>query len=138
MEKILVQWSEGRSKGTTSLVKKSAVKKGTIAVGKKVMVAWGKSKKTYNAEVIDTGVGVCSPPTPQQDTSTDDEPLVFELAAPASQTQAVDFPSQSQPMLHRRQEDAQLQAFLDKLDDLVDAVSRVEAQMLCRLETLDK
>ena len=50
----------------------------------------------------------------------------------------MDFPSQSEPMIHRWQEDAQLQAFLDKLDDLVDAVSRVEPQMLYRLETLDK
>ena len=46
MEKILVKWSNRRSKGTTSWVKKSAVKKGTIAVGKKVVVVWGKLKKT--------------------------------------------------------------------------------------------
>ena len=96
------------------------------------------SKKTYNAKVIDTSVEVRSPPTPQRDTSTDDDPLVFKLAAPVNQTQAVDFPSQSEPTIHRWQEDAQLQAFLDKLDDLVDAVSRVEPQMLCRLEMLDK
>lgn len=35
MEKILVQWCDGRSSGTTSLVKKTAVRKGTIAIGKK-------------------------------------------------------------------------------------------------------
>ena len=52
MEKILVRWCDGRSSGTTSLVKKTAVKKGTIAVGKRVTVAWGKSKKTYQAEVV--------------------------------------------------------------------------------------
>ena len=56
---------DGRSKGTTSWVKKSAVKKGTIAVGKKVVVAWGKSKKTYNAEVIEDGVR--SSENPRQD-----------------------------------------------------------------------
>ena len=131
MEKILVQWSDGRSQGTTSLVKKSAVKKGTIAVGKKVMVAWGKSKKTYNAEVIDIDVGVRCPPTPQRDTGTED-PFVFEVAAPATQTQS----SQSQAMLH--QEDAGVRAFLDKLDDLADAVSGIEARLLCRLQTLDE
>ena len=56
MEKILVQWSDGRWKGTTSFVKKSAVKKGTTAVEEKVGVIWGKSKKTYNAQVLD----ICS------------------------------------------------------------------------------
>jgi len=38
MEKILVQWSNGRSQGMTSLVRKTAVKTGTIIVGKKVVV----------------------------------------------------------------------------------------------------
>ena len=56
MDKILDKWSDGRSKRTTSWVKKSAVKKGMIAVGEKVVVTWGKSKKTYSAEVIDGGV----------------------------------------------------------------------------------
>ena len=52
MEKILVQWCDGRSKGTTSFVKRSAVKAGTIAVGNRVVVTWGKTKKGYNAEVV--------------------------------------------------------------------------------------
>ena len=60
MEKLLVRWSDGRSKGTTSLVKRSAIKNGTIAVGEKVMVAWGKTKRTFNAEIIDVNGGVCS------------------------------------------------------------------------------
>ena len=135
MEKILVQWSDGRSKGTTSLIKRSAVKKGTIAVGENVIVTWGKSKKTYNAQVLDVGVGVRYPPSPQQDT---DDPLAFDLVAPAMQTQAVDLLSQSQPMLHRQQEDEKLRACLDKLDDLLDAVSGIEARLLCRLQTLDE
>ena len=135
MEKILVQWSDGRSKGTTSLIKRSAVKKGTIAVGENVIVTWGKSKKTYNAQVLDVGVGVRSPPSPQQDT---DDPLAFDLVAPATQAQAVDLPSQSQTMLHRQQEDEKLRACLDKLDDLSDAMSRIEARLLCRLQTLDE
>ena len=53
MEKILVRWSDRKSKGTTSLVRKSAVKKGRIVVGEKVVVSWGKSKKNFNAEGID-------------------------------------------------------------------------------------
>ena len=74
------------------------MKKGTIAVGENVIVTWGKSKKTYNAQVLDVGVGVCSPPSPQHDT---DDPLAFDLVAPAMQAQAVDLPGQSQTMLHK-------------------------------------
>ena len=35
MNKILVQWTDGRLKGTTSFVKRSAIKKGKVAVGRK-------------------------------------------------------------------------------------------------------
>ena len=67
-----------------------------------------------------------------------DDPLAFDLVAPAIQTQTVDLPSQSQPMLHKRQEDEKLRACLDKLDDLSDSVSGIEARLLCRLQTLDE
>ena len=66
MEKIVVKWTEGRSKGTTSVVKRSAVKSEAIAVGEKVSIVWGKSKKVYNAEVVDDG---SSFEVPQQATS---------------------------------------------------------------------
>lgn len=46
---------DGRSKGTTSFVKKSTIREGTVAIGKKVKVAWGKAKKSYNAEVLSAG-----------------------------------------------------------------------------------
>ena len=52
MEKILVKWCDGRSKGTTSFIKRSAVKDGTISVGERVIVVWGKTKRSYNAEVV--------------------------------------------------------------------------------------
>lgn len=52
MEKILVQWCDGRSRGTTSLVKRSMVKEVTIAVGNRVVVTCGEMKKGYNAEVV--------------------------------------------------------------------------------------
>ena len=128
MEKILVKWSDGRSKGTTSWVKKSAVKKGTIAVGKKVVVAWGKSKRTYDAEVINDGVR--SSENPRQDDN--EEPFTFELAAPAPTTRDVDLPGPSQPTRTDGRD-----TLLEKLDDLLDAVSRVEAR-LCRLESLEE
>ena len=52
MERILVQWSNERSKGMTSLERKTAVNTGVITVSEKVVVSWGKTKKTYNAQVI--------------------------------------------------------------------------------------
>ena len=59
------------------------MKKGTIAVGKNVIVTWGMSKKTYNAQVFDISIRVHSPLIPQQDT---DDLLAFDLVAPAKQT----------------------------------------------------
>ena len=38
-----------------SALVKSAVKEGTIAVEEKIVVAWRKSKRTFNAKVIDEG-----------------------------------------------------------------------------------
>ena len=131
-----MRWSDGRSKGTTSLVKRSAIMKGTIAVGEKVMVAWGKTKRTFNAEIVDVNGGVRS-----RQNASNGEPFVFELAASASATQAMDLPSATPtPVLQDQQEDRIVAALvdkLDKLDVLVDAVSRVEA-LLCRLQTLEE
>ena len=125
-----MRWSDGRSKGTTSLLKRSTIKKGTIAVGEKIVVAWGKTKRTFNAEIIDVNCGVRSAENTQQDASNG-EPFVFELAAPASPTQAMNLPSSTPtPALQDQQEDRIVAA-------LVDAVSRVEAR-LCRLQTLEE
>ena len=122
-----------RGQRTTSLVKSSTIKKGTIAVREKVVVAWGKTKRTFNAEIVDVNGGVRS----RQDASNG-EPFVFELAAPASPTQAMDLPSATPtPVLQDQQEDRIVAALVDKLDVLVDAVSRVEAR-LCRLQTLEE
>ena len=137
MEKLLVRWSDGRSKGTTSLVKRSTIKKGTIAVGEKVVVVWGKTKRTFNAEIVDVNGGVRSAENARQDASNR-EPFVFELTAPASPTQAMNLPSATPtPVLQVQQEDRIVAALVDKLDVLVDAVSRVEAR-LCRLQTLEE
>ena len=136
MEKILVQWSDGRWKGTTSFVKKSAVKKGAIAVGEKVGVTWGKSKKTYNAQVLEICSGIRSPDVPRQD-ANDEEPFTFELASPAPE-HAVELPSPSRPTLQARQEGESILLLMEKMDKLADAVSRVEARLLCRLDTLEE
>ena len=136
MEKILVQWSDGRWKGTTSFVKKSAVKKGTIVVGEKVGVTWGKAKKTYNAQVLEICSRIHSADVPQQD-ANNEEPFTFELASSAPE-QAVELPSPSQPTLHARQEGESILLLMEKMDKLTDAMSRVEARLLCRLDTLEE
>ena len=66
-------------KGATSVMKRSSIKSGVSAVRKKVTVLWGKAKKAYNTEVANDG----SVTAPQQATSIDKEPLVFERAGPA-------------------------------------------------------
>ena len=74
-------WSEGRSKGTTFLAKKTAVKQGTIAAGREVLVSWGKAKKTHKAKVVDINK-IVSPEVPHQGrgTSVVDANFQFELA----------------------------------------------------------
>ena len=68
MEKILVQWTDGRSKGVTLLVNRSTVK-GTIAVGEKVEVVLGRMTKKHNAVVMNLSCECPSPDIPQQGTS---------------------------------------------------------------------
>ena len=117
----------------TSLVKKTAVKKGTIAVGKRVTVAWGKSKKTYKAEVVSvSGAQTPVPPT----ASRIEEVFTFELAAPAPQPSRVTsghgVPSENSQPHHQ-----QLLAILEKIESLSDALSGVEARLLSRLDALE-
>ena len=121
MDKILVQWTDGRSKGTTSFVKRSTIKEGTVAVGKKVKVTWGKAKKSYNAEVLSVGNVPPAPPTPRGKATTEDEPFTFQLAAAAPR-------AQSQPT--SRADQLEIEA-------LADAVAGFEARLLRRLQMLE-
>ena len=126
MEKIIVQWSDGKSSGTTSVVKRSAVKKGTISVGKKVSVTWGKSKKTYNAVIIDDGSGFVSP-RERRTTSEEEDPMTMELGAAPNPVTENRSPAVS---------DGLIRDVLEKLDCLVDDLSGVEARMCCRFQAL--
>lgn len=136
IEKILVKWCCGRSSGTTSLVKRTAVKEGTIAVGQKVTIAWGKSKKTYPAEVV--SVSGAQTPAPRTASRTEEEVFSFQLAAPAQQTSRATTTAtgDGRPSVNQ-QHLQQLSAILEKLDSLSDAVSRSEARLLLRLDALE-
>ena len=159
MEKILVKWTDGRSKGTTSLVKRSTVK-GTITVGERVEVAWGKSKKKYHAVVLNVG-GECrsqdipqqgaSVPqqgdttpqqsdaapqqgvnVPQQNAGVEDEPFAFEMVPSAPLSASTLRPSSAQPTPLNS-----LSSIMEKLESLADAVAGIEARMLCRFDSLE-
>ena len=69
MEKILVDGVMGDRRGRPLWLRRARSQEGQIAVGEKVVIAWGKSKRTFNAKVIDVGDGVHSPEIPRQDTS---------------------------------------------------------------------
>lgn len=75
-DKIVMRWTEGRLKGAASVVRRSTIKSRATVVEKKVTVLWGKAKKAYNTEVVNDD----SITAPQQATSNDEEPLLFELA----------------------------------------------------------
>ena len=96
-----MKWTEGRSNGATSVVQRSAIKSGAIAVGSKVSVVWGKSKKTYNAEVVGNG----NVAQVQQANSHEDEPFVMELVDPVpADTQGPPSREERQPAVISRME----------------------------------
>ena len=88
MDKVLVRWTDGRSKETTSLVKRSAIREGMVAPGEQVKVAWGKSKKFYNAEVLNVGSDAPAPATHRRSSRNEEDTLTFELVAAAPRMSA--------------------------------------------------
>ena len=105
-------------------MKRSAVKSGTIAVGKKVSIVWGKSKKAYPAEVVDDGRELAVPH--QEAGAIEDEALLLETASPAPTETAGSSHEDRQP------------ALIERIEVLTDAVSRLEAKMLCQFQALDE
>ena len=90
----------------------------------------GKSKKSYNAEVLSVGSIPPAPATPKGRAATIEEPFTFELAAAA--------PCASTPMRENPQPTPCADRQDEKLADLADAVSGVEARLLCRLQALEE
>ena len=146
--KILVQWTEGRYKGSTSVMKKNDVKEGSISVGETVKVVWGKSKKRFNAIVLNEDYGsninsIRSPVIPLQATRSrkarTDE-FTMELGSPppseptsdeSSQSRApqiLDVPSQDSDVLQRLEDFMSRQAanLLQKMDDVSEEMRRMQ------------
>ena len=80
--------------------------------------------------------GIRSPDVPRQD-ANDEGPFTFELASPAPEY-AVDLPSPLQPTLQAWHEGESIFLLIEKIDKLADAVSRVEARLLYRLDMLEE
>ena len=95
---------------------------GAIAVGEKVSVVWGKSKKVYNAEVVDDGSSFKVPQQATRTAAEEDEPLAMELADPA--------PAQTRRSPHQDRQPALIQ----KMDNLADAVAGLEARVTCQFQ----
>lgn len=81
MDKVLVQWTVGRLRGTTSLVKRSAIKEGTVVPGEEVKFAWGKSKKSYNAEVLNVSSDTSVSATHKGSSRSEEKRFSLELVA---------------------------------------------------------
>ena len=113
IDKIIVRWTEGRSKGATSVVKRSTIKNGAIAV------VWGKVKKAHSTEVFDDG----SVTAPQQVTSNDEEPFAIELPEPALGAPSTSS-SGSPPHKDRRP------ALIERMEHFTDTVSGMEAKIV--------
>ena len=115
---------DGRSMGRTSFVKRTAIREGTVAVGKKVKVAWEKAKKSYNAEILSVGSTTTAPVAHRGRTATEEEPFTSELPAAAPRLS-----TQPQPTPHA---DRRCGLGRPRWRSL-----RVEACLLCRLQVLE-
>ena len=146
--KILVQWTEGRYKGSTSVMKKNDVKEGSISVGETVKVVWGKSKKRFYAIVLNEDYGsninsnrspvIPLQATPSRKARTDE--FTMELGGPppseptsdeSSQSRAPqipDVPSQDSDVLQRLEDFMSRQAanLLQKMDDVSEEMRRMQ------------
>ena len=118
-----MQWTDGRSKGTILFVKRSTIREGMVAVGEKVNVIWGKSKKAYDAKVLSVGSIPPAPPSPRGRDTMEEEPFAFQLAAAAPCAAA-----QAKPTS---------QADQHGIDALADALAGLEARLLCQLQALE-
>ena len=118
-----MQWTDGRSKRTISFVKRSTIREGMVAVGEKVKVIWGKSKKAYDAKVLSVGSIPPAPPSPRGRATTEEEPFAFQLAVAAPCVAA-----QAESTSHADQHG---------IDALADALAGLEARLLCRLQALE-
>ena len=113
--KIRVQWTEGRSKDSTSVVKKNDVKVGSIHVGSTVKIVWGKSAKTYEATILED-LSNSSPaisPQRQRRRHRSDEFLIEVVSLPSPHVltplapgpELQDFVSQQSARLLKRMDD---------------------------------
>ena len=142
-DKIVMRWTEGRLKGAASVVRRSTIKSRATVVEKKVTVLWGKAKKAYNTEVVNDD----SITAPQQATSNDEEPLLFELAdsalgEPSSSSSGAPPHKDRWPALIEKMERlthvvSGMEVKIAMVGHLTDVMSGMEATMLWCFRTIE-
>ena len=143
--KILVEWTQGRPKGTTSWLKRANVKDGLITVGQKVKVVWGKSKKLHDVIVKDDGTVPPSVQAPTSVTKRNQAKIELDFGSPVSSVEVEDNEILSLLPLSRCVPDAPSQTLKLPRDDvsvliekLHDFVSGQNAKIFARLDFLEK
>ena len=150
MERILVQWSNERSKGMTSLERKTAVNTGVITVSEKVVVSWGKTKKTYNAQVISLS-SAQAPASHGTTRNALEDQFCCNVADPALST-ADPAPSTADPAPSSGDQHApegqqeerfstilqMLDSLSERIDNFSDMLLSVVAHLVCNLWTFEE
>ena len=87
---------------------------------------WGKAKKVYNAEVLDDGSGFAVPLQETASATNEDEALLLESADPPPPETGVQEHEDRQP------------ALIERMEALTDALSGLEAKMLCQFQAQEE
>jgi len=133
MEKILVQWSDGRSKGATSILKEKCSEERDRYCREESHCYVGKVKEDLQRTHVGHGRWSALSTKPS---ARHGRPFSVR---PSSSGDADTGCGSPEPVsTHAPQTAGRRKTCLEKLDDLSDAVSGIEARLLCRLQTLDE
>ena len=140
--KIMVEWIEGRAAGKRSYVTRNSIKEGTVAPGKTVSMIWGKSRRVYDAIIVEDML--TSPEIPVQSTSsrakdTAEDDFLFEMGSPIATSE----PKERQH--NCTQSEAIIQKLIDMVSDLKDTASdlrdtteRHYSRLLARMDAFER
>ena len=130
--KVLVKWTQGRSKGTTSWVKSKDVK-GQFKPGETVKVIWGKSKKLHEAVIQESPL---SPIVPNQAPTSRivNEDFSFDLGSPFS----IASPNEPATTVTQQSQSSDFNKILTRLEEIQNTISSQGAHLLARLDSSEK
>ena len=124
-------------------MKRANVKDGLIAVGEKVTVVWGKSKKLHDAIVKDNGTVPPSVQAPTSVTKRNQAEIELDLRSPASSVEVEDNEIRSPLPLSRCVPDTPSQMLQLPRDDICELIEKLHdfvpgqnAKIFARLDSL--